>query len=144
MVVVSDFDQNSGPPPVAKAKSLGVPVYTVGVGPITAIDLAVDLQAPPLMKKAERSNVVVTLRQTGLEGEAVTVSVIARRLGGSAESLGSPETLKIGEKSVALKGATLRSTSRTPQKRRADSNSSPKYPRWPAKWSIRTTVPVAK
>ena len=106
VVVVSDFDQNSGPPPVAKAKSLGVPVYTVGVGPITAIDLAVDLQAPPLMKKAERSNVVVTLRQTGLEGENVNVSVIARRLGGSADALAGMDTLNIGQKSVALKGAS--------------------------------------
>ncbi len=106
VVVVSDFDQNSGPPPVAKAKSLGVPVYTVGVGPATAIDLAVDLQAPPLMKKAERSNVVASLRQTGLEGEVVTVNVTARRLGGSSESIAAPDTLNIGQKSVTLKGAS--------------------------------------
>ena len=107
VVVVSDFDQNSGPPPVAKAKSLGVPVYTVGVGPITAIDLAVDLQAPPLMKKAERSNVVVTLRQTGLEGaERSTSRSTARRLGGSADALAGMDTLNIGQKSVALKGAS--------------------------------------
>jgi hypothetical protein len=106
VVVVSDFDQNSGPPPVAKAKSLGVPVYTVGVGPVTAIDLAVDLQAPPLMKKAERSNVVATLRQTGLDGEVVNLVVTARRLGGPSESLGAPDTLQIGQKSVSLKGAS--------------------------------------
>ncbi len=107
LVVVSDFDQNSGPPPVAKAKSLGVPVYTVGVGPVTAIDLAVDLQAPPLMKKAERSTVLVTLRQTGLEGETVTLGVTARRLGGSADSLAAADTLQIGQKTVTLKGASL-------------------------------------
>jgi hypothetical protein len=107
VVVVSDFDQNSGPPPVAKAKSLGVPIYTIGVGPATAIDLAVELQAPPLMKKAERSTVLATLRQAGLDGQTVTVAVTARRLGGTAETLGSEGVLNIGQKTVTLKGPSM-------------------------------------
>ncbi len=81
VVVVSDFDQNSGPPPLAKAKSLNVPIYTIGVGPTTALDLAIDLQAPPMMKKAERATVTVVVRQTGLDGQSAPVSVTARRLG---------------------------------------------------------------
>ena len=58
VVMVSDFDNNSGPAPVELAKRLGVPIYTIGVGPTAAVDLAVDLQSPPVMKKGERSSVV--------------------------------------------------------------------------------------
>jgi hypothetical protein len=99
VVVVSDFDQNSGPPPLPSARKLGVPVYTIGVGPMAAIDLGVDLQVPPVMKKAERSTVVVSLRQTGLEGATAKVSVIARRLGDGAQ-----HDLTIGQKTVELHG----------------------------------------
>ena len=67
VVMVSDFDHNSGPAPLAAAQRLGVPVYAIGVGPTAVVDLAVDLQAPPVMKKSERSTVVVTLRQSGLD-----------------------------------------------------------------------------
>src|SRR6185437_9871991 len=101
VVVVSDFDQNSGPPPLAKAKNLHVPVFTVGVGPTAALDLAVDLQAPPLMKKAERSTVVVILRQSGLADEAITVTVTARPLGGAAD-MSRVEPILVGQKSVTL------------------------------------------
>jgi hypothetical protein len=104
LVVVSDFDQNSGPPAIAKAKSLGVPIYTVGVGPTAAVDLSVNLQAPLMMKKAEKSTVTVTLRQTGLDDQQVTVNVTARRMDG-ASSGGSNETLSIGEKTAVLGGA---------------------------------------
>ena len=71
VVMISDFDQNAGPPAAESARRLGVPVYTVGVGPGAAVDVAVDIQAPPMMKKSERSAVVVTLRQSGLDGEVV-------------------------------------------------------------------------
>jgi hypothetical protein len=104
VVVVSDFDQNSGPAPLASAQNLRVPVYTIGVGPTSAIDLGVDLQSPPLMKKEERSTVTVTLRQTGLEGEAVPVTVTARRLGGSSDSLRAEDAMLVGTRSVELKG----------------------------------------
>jgi hypothetical protein len=104
VVVVSDFDQNAGPPPLASAQNLRVPVYTIGVGPVSAIDLGVDLQAPPLMKKEERSTVTVTLRQTGLNGESVPVTVTARRLGGSGDGLRQEEALLVGTRSVELKG----------------------------------------
>lgn len=107
VVVVSDFDQNSGPSPVASARSLGVPVYTVGVGPVAAMDLGVDLQAPPLMKKAERSTITVMLRQSGLDGETVTVTVTARRLGGAPGVSQGSDTLLIGSKNVELKAPAL-------------------------------------
>lgn len=105
VVVVSDFDHNSGPAPLAAAQRLGVPVYAVGVGPTAVVDLAVDLQAPPVMKKSERSSVVVTLRQSGLEGQTVPVTVKARRLGLDNMTDGGA-TLPVGQKEVVLKGST--------------------------------------
>jgi hypothetical protein len=107
VVMVSDFDHNSGPAPLAAAQRLGVPVYAIGVGPTAVVDLAVDLQAPPVMKKSERSTVVVTLRQSGLTGQKVTVTVKARQLG-IAETPAEPTaSLLVGEKEVELKGSTL-------------------------------------
>lgn len=106
LVVVSDFDQNSGPPPLARAQKLGVPVYAVGVGPAAAVDLAVDLQAPPVMKKSERSTVLVTLRPSGLEGQSVVVTVTARPLDAAASA--APEaSIEVGRRTVELKGNTL-------------------------------------
>ena len=52
VVVVSDFVQNAGPPPVEAAGSLGVPVFAAGLGPTAAADLAVELDAEPTVKKA--------------------------------------------------------------------------------------------
>lgn len=107
VVLVSDFDNNSGPAPLAAAKRLGVPVYAIGVGPTAVIDLSVDLQAPPVMKKSERSTVVVTLRQSGLEGQKVPITVRARRLGGAEVPADPTATLLVGQKEVELKGPTL-------------------------------------
>lgn len=102
LLVFSDFDQNSGPPPLASAKKLGVPVYTVGVGAEAASDLAVDLQAPLLMKKAERSNLVVTLRNSGLTGQSVSVKLSARPIAASSAVVLDETVLPIGEKTVQL------------------------------------------
>jgi hypothetical protein len=105
VVVVSDFDQNAGPPAAEAAKKLGVPVYTVGVGPAAAVDVAVDLQAPPLLKKSERAAVVVTLRQTGLDGGAADVTVTARPLDGPADR--RSRSIPLGQRTVALSGPTV-------------------------------------
>jgi hypothetical protein len=59
VVVVSDFDENSGPPAVEAAERLGVPCFTIGLGPAMAVDVAADLQAPPVMKKGEATSVSV-------------------------------------------------------------------------------------
>jgi len=105
VVVVSDFDQNAGPPAAEAARKLGVPIYAVGVGPGAAVDVAVDLQAPPLMKKSERAAVVVTLRQTGLDATEADVTVTARLLEGAAEA--RRRSIPIGRKTVALSGPTV-------------------------------------
>lgn len=80
VVVVSDFDQNTGPPALESARELGVPVHTIGVGPESAVDLQVALQAPLVMKKSERSTLVATVRQQGLSGQSVEVRLSVRDL----------------------------------------------------------------
>jgi hypothetical protein len=105
VVMFSDFAHNSGIAPLggsgeSPAARLGVPVYAVGIGATEAVDLAVDVQTDPKMKKAERSSVLVKLRQSGLAGKSVTVTVSARRLSGEgAES--SPE-IPVGQKTITL------------------------------------------
>jgi hypothetical protein len=109
VVVVSDFEQNAGAPALEAARKLGVPVYTVGVGAESAVDLAVDLQAPLLMKKAERATIVATLRQSGLEQQAVRVRISARRIAGPAaddsKSAAGDGATVVGEKSVRLEAS---------------------------------------
>lgn len=104
VMVVSDFDQNAGTPPLAAARKLGVPVFTVGVGPLTAIDLSVDLLAPPTMKKAESSAVNVTIRQRELENTPVTVRLFAHQPGDMTGD--TPSRTLVGEKSVTVSGVT--------------------------------------
>jgi hypothetical protein len=109
VVLVSDFAHNSGVAPLGSGDSspvarLGVPVYAVGVGMTEAIDLQVELQTDPKMKKAERSSILVKLRQSGLQGQSVRVSLTARQLGGDA--MGTPAAeIKVGERTVSLQSA---------------------------------------
>jgi hypothetical protein len=103
VILFSDFDQNAGAPPVAAAKRLAAPVFTIGVGPETAVDLAVDLLAPPTMKKAETSTLVATVRQRELDQTSVTVRVFATPpVTSGAESARIP----IGEKTLTLSAPT--------------------------------------
>jgi len=106
VVLVSDFDQNAGPPAAAAARRLGVPFYCVGVGPAIAADVAVDVQAPPVMKKDEQSLVTVTLRQSGLDGAAAEVTVTARPLDGPTATAGGAP-LDLGTRSVQLSAGTV-------------------------------------
>jgi len=103
LVVFSDFCQNAGSPPLEAASRLGVKVYTVGVGPVAAVDLSVDLQAPPVMKKDERSALTCTVRQEGLQGGLVDVNFLARPSSGPRST--DPAEL-IGQRSVRLDRAT--------------------------------------
>ncbi len=89
VVVVSDFDQNAGPPALGAVRELGVPVHTIGVGPDKALDIAVDLQAPPLMKKGENSALTVSLRRTGYEDRQVELRIVARPLESGGASVDS-------------------------------------------------------
>lgn len=87
VVLFSDFAHNSGMSPVAAderslIRQLGVPVYTVGLGAIETRDVSVELQTELRLKRAERSSLMVKVRQSGATGETVQVRLLARRLGG--------------------------------------------------------------
>jgi hypothetical protein len=101
IVLFSDFAHNAGPPPLGASPSatsrLTTPIHTVGVGATDAIDATVDLQIDPKLKKAERSNLVVKLRQSGLVGQQATVRLTARKMTGDATS-----SLPIGQRTIAL------------------------------------------
>jgi hypothetical protein len=105
VILFSDFAHNSGVSPIGNreespAGRLGVPIYPVGVGPAEAIDLAVDLQTDPRMKKAERSSIFVKLRQSGLDDQPVNLRVAARKLSGEAPSA---TEIEIGRRMVTLR-----------------------------------------
>ena len=102
LLVVSDFDQNSGTPAVAAAQKLGVPVYTLGVGAEAAVDLAVDLQTPLLLKKSERTTLTATLRSHGLKGATAIVRLSARPILDDGASGDGPDPIVIDEKQVAV------------------------------------------
>ena len=104
VLVISDFDQNAGTPPLAAAKKLGVPIFTVGVGPLTAIDLSVDLLAPPTMKKAESSTINVTVRQRELENTSAHVRLYAHQPGDMTGE--EPARTLVGEKTVTISGSS--------------------------------------
>ncbi|HTI51616.1 MAG TPA: hypothetical protein VL475_11715, partial [Planctomycetaceae bacterium] len=105
VLVFSDFDQNSGPPAVAAAKRLGAPVFTFGIGARIATDVAVDLQVPLLLKKAERGTLTVMLRSADATGQDATIRLTARRITDMAANTGNAEPELIGERTVALSGA---------------------------------------
>lgn len=96
VVLVSDFANNSGPSPIGdragfSVTRLGAPVYTIGVGAKEAIDLSVDLQADPKMKRAERTNFVIRVRSSGLQGKTAQLNVTARQLSREADDDVLPE-----------------------------------------------------
>jgi len=109
VVMFSDFAQNSGLAPIggrdgaagSPAAKLGVPIYAVGLGATEAMDLAVDLQTDPKMKRAERTSVLVKLRQSGLQDRPATVTLTARKLSGGYGDTAATEVL-IGQKVVPL------------------------------------------
>jgi hypothetical protein len=105
LVIISDFDQNSGLSPLAAARKLGVPIYAVGVGPKASVDLRVALQADPKMKKAERKTLDVVLHQEGFEGRAASVRLTA--VPRSAAMGAGGGTIVIGERTVDLNQPTV-------------------------------------
>lgn len=105
VVVFSDFDQNAGPPALDAAERLKVPLYSVGIGPESARDLAVDLEAPVVLDKGERKTLRVRLRQTGFPGQEVSIQVMSRRIDGPTEGMMSESPVG-PRKSVTLDGPT--------------------------------------
>ncbi len=102
MLIFSDFDQNTGDFPLPAARKLGVPLFTVGVGPLHAADLSIDLLAPPTMKKSEDSTITAAIRQGGAESRTVAVRLSVRRQ--DAEDAADQEPMLIETRSVSLTG----------------------------------------
>ncbi len=107
-IIFSDFANNSGLMPIgderSPAQAIRAPLFTVGLGAKEAVDLAVELQTDPKMKKAERTTLFVKLRQTGMQDRTVRVTVSAHPLSGTATMAGT--ALEIGEREVTL-GSTV-------------------------------------
>ena len=86
VVLFSDFAHNSGPPaarrPSRRRLAWACRSTPSALGATEAIDLAVDLQTDPKMKKAERSNIAVNLRQSGLDGQSATGPCYRPKLSG--------------------------------------------------------------
>ncbi|HYW78985.1 MAG TPA: hypothetical protein VE890_05380, partial [Thermoguttaceae bacterium] len=81
VVLVSDFNENSGVSALTACRELGAPIYTVGVGAREAPDAAVSLYSDLVIKKDEQRRVTVQIRQSGLDGSAARLELVARRLG---------------------------------------------------------------
>ncbi len=113
LVIVSDFGQNAGIPPAGgndtPAKRLQRPIYTIGIGPESTVDLGVDLQAPLVMKKNEEETLSVTLRHSALENRRVFVKVFGKRLR-SGDAMTEGETFVVGQKEIELAGPTISET----------------------------------
>jgi len=109
VVMFSDFAHNSGVAPLGNrseenrspASRVGVPVHTVGIGATETIDLAVDLQTDPKMKRAEKTNIMVKLQHAGLQNRDVTVLVTARKLSGEFGDAGGAEIV-VGQQTIPL------------------------------------------
>ena len=106
VVMFSDFGNNTGPAPAGPPlKKLGVPVYAVGIGPQVAVNLATEIELPRQLKKAERQEIKVVLRQSGLDGQRAKIAVTAKRRPGTGDVEG--EVIPIGQREVQIVGPTI-------------------------------------
>ena len=106
VVLFSDFAHNSGPSPAldderSALRSISVPVHTVGVGPEQTVDLMVDLRTDAKMKRGERTELVVHVRQAGMDQSRVSLTVTARYLD-RTETSERVEPLVIDRREITL------------------------------------------
>lgn len=109
VVLVSDFGHNAGESPLGDVtsgmaspiESLRVPVIAMGVGAARNRDLAVDLQPEPTIRLGEKTQVVVNLRQTELDGAATRLRLTARLL---REEPGTTPPVEIESRQITLQG----------------------------------------
>ena len=109
VVLFSDFAHNSGPSPTldderSALRSINVPVHTVGVGPQKTVDLLVDLQTDAKMKRGERTELLVQVRQAGLDELRVGLKVTARHLDDS-EAAQRSEPVVVDRREITLTGS---------------------------------------
>ncbi len=111
VVIISDFGQNRGQPAMRAAMRFKAPIYTVGVGPTDATDLAVNIQAPLVLKKGEKVGITVELHQNGLNGRTVEVELLTKPMGTIGAAAGDERFERAAPvKSVLLDAKTVRTT----------------------------------
>ncbi len=101
VVVLGDFVQNAGPPALPAALRLDRPFYTVGLGPSRVTDVSIDMTTRNPLRKDERNDVTIHLRQSGLDGQTTRVQLYARPYG-SSEAEGDARLEPIGEPRVVV------------------------------------------
>lgn len=88
LVVVSDFAHNHGVSPLdvverGKDSAQRLPqIFTVGMGPVRAVDLEVALVPPTRLRRAERAQVEVVVTQHGLDGRTADLVLRFGQLNG--------------------------------------------------------------
>jgi len=102
VVVVSDFGENAGNPALTSAEQLDVPIFAAGIGPQEVIDVAIDLQAPLVLKQDENTSVSATLRQQGATGSSVSIQLFQRRMGTAEDAVLEADKLPVGEPIVTV------------------------------------------
>jgi len=103
VILASDFANNAGSPPLGAATNtehtaIVWPVYTIGVGATSAIDLAVEVVPPPRIRRDQRASILVKWSQMGLEGRSATIRLMSRLAGSPSKSF--------AEQQITLSGAT--------------------------------------
>ncbi|MEO8495973.1 MAG: hypothetical protein ABI614_12940, partial [Planctomycetota bacterium] len=108
VIVFSDFVDTSGDAVrddlTAALSSIGSPVHAVGLGATELIDVAIDLRSELKVKLGEPTTVTIDLRQSGLDGELVEVSLTARSL--EYDSANEQQAAQqVGQQSLTLDAA---------------------------------------
>lgn len=106
LIVISDFNDNAGPPVGLAVRSLGVPVYAIGVGPDRP-SLAVVLETRPAMRRNSQQQLGVLLNRCD-PGSELRVRLWARPDGDTSTTADWSEASLIGEQRVRVTRASQR------------------------------------
>ena len=96
VILVSDFVQNRGSAAMESAARLDRPIFAVGLGQEAAVDLAVELDAEPVVMKDERTTIAAILRHSGLTGQSVSLRLTGR------SAIDSTGERLLGERRIVL------------------------------------------
>lgn len=112
-IVLSDFidttDAGFSEELKVAVRSADVPIYTIGVGSTSITDVAVLIRSEAKVRLGKPTTVTVELQHSGLDGEAVSVSLQSRSLQFVAEAASQgPRT--VDERTVTLDATTVKYT----------------------------------
>lgn len=104
LIVISDFNDNAGPPVSLAARSLGVPVYAIGVGPDRP-SLDVVLETRPVVRRNSQQHLGVLLNRCD-PGSELRVRLWARPDVDTSRTADWTEASLIGEQRVRVTRAS--------------------------------------